>query len=213
VLTPRWSPGETVLLQEVWRGRVWAARPVTVVRDDLETLALWLPRGTRWKVPTPPADAPDGPRGERLARTAVRGDWVFRDEEWPVSTLWLMREGDWHALWFSWHADGSPWGWYVNLQEPFRRARQALATMDCVLDVVVGPDGTWQWKDEDELAAWVAAGAIAPALAERLREEGLRVARRAERGAPPFAGRWPEWRPDPAWPLPVLPADWDSPCR
>lgn len=214
MLTPRWSPGETVLVQEVWQGRVWAARPLTVVHDGLETLALWLPRGTRWKLPEPAPGSPqEQTRGERLSGAASRGDWILADAQWDVSTLWLMREGDWHALWFSWHADGQPWGWYVNLQEPFRRTLRGLVTMDCVLDLVIEPDGSWRWKDEDELEAWMARGAIAPTLAQRLRAEGVRVAKRAERGEPPFAGGWPEWRPDPSWPVPELPDGWDVPCR
>ncbi len=38
-----------------------------------------------------------------------------------MNTLVLMREDDWHALWVSWLDDGAQWGWYVNLQQPYRR--------------------------------------------------------------------------------------------
>jgi hypothetical protein len=29
-----------------------------------------------------------------------------------------------------------------------------------------------------------------------------------ERWEPPFSDGWENWRPDPAWPLPVLPDGW-----
>ena len=206
------APGETAVVQELWDGRVWAARPVRVVRDEGAFAALWFPRGTRWKAPTTPEglSSPED-RGERLAQCALRGEWAFRDAEWDVDTLKLFFEDAWHAVWVSWLPTGEHWGWYVNLQRPFRRTPLGFETMDLVLDVIVDPDRTWRWKDEDELATWVARGACAPELAARLRAEGLAVARRAERDQPPFCWDWPRWRPDPAWELPELPEGWDRP--
>ena len=211
---PGWPPGETVLLQEVWNERVWAARPVRVVRDDGDFVALWFPKGTRWKAPTTPPTRPSEPtRGERLASALVRSDWVFTDAEWELSTLVLMREGAWHALWVSWLDDGEQWGWYVNLQLPYRRTERGFETMDLMLDVTIELDGTWRWKDEDELEVFVERGVFDEALAERLRADGLRVARRAERKEGPFAEQWATWRPDPSLPFPELPVGWDELCR
>jgi Protein of unknown function (DUF402) len=208
-VTP-FSPGETVVLQEVWRGRVWAARPMRVVRDDGDLVALSFPRGTQWKAPTSdPARPWNSDRGERLAECAALGDWVFRDAEWDVDTLSLMRRGDWHAVWVSWLPSGEHWGWYVNFQEPFRRSRRGFETMDLMLDLIVDADRTWRWKDEDELATFLERGVLDSALCDRIRAEGLRVAARAERNEPPFCDPWPEWRPDPAWEKPELPGGWE----
>jgi protein associated with RNAse G/E len=102
-----------------------------------------------------------------------------------------------------------PWGWYVNLQEPFRRSGFGLETMDLALDVVVEADRSWRWKDEDELALFVEHDAFDAELAQRLREEGLRVAGNLERDEPPFSEPWHEWRPDPGWRIPELPSGWD----
>ena len=208
------APGETVVVQEVWGDRVWAARPQIVVQEDDERAILWFPRGTSWKRPiVPPGRPMDGAsRAARLASCLELGDWVFEDAEWDVSTLVLMRPGDWHALWVSWLEDGRHFGWYVNLQRPFRRTALGYETMDLALDVVVAPDRTWRWKDEDELALFVEHGVFDPALAERVRDEGLRVAGRAERNDPPFDEPWPAWQPDPAWPQPQLPRGWDELC-
>jgi len=210
----RWAAGDTVVVQEIWKGRVWAARPMTVVRDDGDVVALWFPKGTRWKAPSTPPHRPREPtRGERLATSAALRDWVFTDSEWPTPTLSLMRAGDWHAVWVSWLDSGELWGWYVNLQQPYRRTARGFTTMDLMLDVIVDPDRSWRLKDEDELEAFVDRGVFERALAERVRAEAVRVARRAERNEPPFSHPWPEWRPDPAWRLPELPDDWDRACR
>ena len=209
-----WPPGADVVVQEIWRDRVWAAKPMKVVRDDGDFVALWLPKGTRWKAPTLHPTLPWAEdRGTRLAECAGSGRWIHRDGEWDGSTLVLMREGDWHALWISWLDSGEQWGWYVNLQLPFRRTERGFATMDLMLDVVIDLDGTWRWKDEDELAVFVECGVFEPALAARVREEGLEVVRRFERDEPPFDEPWPEWRPHASWTLPELPSGWDVPCR
>ena len=209
-MSARFASGETVVVHEVWRDRVWAARPMRVVRDDGEFVALWFPRGTRWMAPIDdPARDWDGDRGELLDACAASGSWTHRELKCVVETLQLLRAGDWHALRVSWLPDGEPWGWYVNLQEPFRRSATGFETMDLALDVLVEPDRSWRWKDEDELETFVARGVFGPELPPRLRDEGLRVATKAEWREAPFDEPWHDWRPDPAWELPALPAGWD----
>jgi hypothetical protein len=135
-----WSQGDTIVLQEVWQGRVWAAR-----RD--------------------------------------------------VSTLSVLRAGDWHALWTPWQPDGTHWGWYVNLQQPFARTRLGFETMDLAFEV------------------FVERGVFDAETAARIREEALQLARRAERNEPPFDESPPRWPPHPTWKRPELPEGWDQPCR
>jgi Protein of unknown function (DUF402) len=210
----RHAPGEQVLVQEIWRDEVWAARPMKVVHDQDDYVALWFPEATRWKAPVPPPGRSwENSRGEWIATCLERGEWAFVDREWDVSTLVLMRPGDWHALWCSWR-DGQHLSWYVNLQEPFRRTNGGFETMDLALDVIIPADrGDWYWKDEDELATFVERGVFDEELAVRLREEGLRVVGRAERSEWPFADGWPDWRSDPSWGRPELPDEWRERCR
>lgn len=207
------TPGANVVVQEVWRERVWAARPMTVVDDDGDLVVLWFPKGTTWKRPTAERQIANESRGMRLARCLSVGEWVFEDARWDVSTLVLVRSGEWHAIWVSWLDDGAQWGWYVNLQRPFRRTALGLETMDLMLDVLIENDRSWRWKDEDELETFVDTGVFDEALAEQLRAEGLRVARRAERNESPFDRPWASHRPDPSAPHPVLPDGWDVLCR
>jgi hypothetical protein len=95
-----------------------------------------------------------------------------------------------------------------------RRSRgRALVPARDTLDVIVELDGSWRWKDEDELAVFVERGVFDRALAERVRDERLGVVRRAARHEPPFDATWRGWRPDPRWPHPELADGWDEWCR
>lgn len=207
-----WERGQTIVHQEVWSGRVWAARPLVVVEDTNERMLLWIPKGTVRKVPaTPPSrlDPPD--RQARIVENLSRCDWVLGEHEWDVSSLWILRPVDWHAVWVSWLDDGSHYGWYVNLQYPFRRTVIGIETMDLMLDIVAEPDLSWRWKDEDEFAELLHCGVLDRSTGLRVRREADLVIDRIESGSPPFSEAWPAWRPDPSWPIPALVDDWDNP--
>jgi predicted RNA-binding protein associated with RNAse of E/G family len=125
-----------------------------------------------------------------------------------------------HVLSFAWpetpyavllffRPDWTTWSWYVNLQDPPERSAVGFNTMDHELDVIVELDGSWRWKDEDELAEAIRRGVIAPEDEWRLRTDGERAVRRILHGEPPFDRDWSTWRPDPSWPAPELPPGWD----
>jgi predicted RNA-binding protein associated with RNAse of E/G family len=207
-----WPTGEAIVVQEVWRGRLWAARPVIVVEARPDELVLWCPKGAPRKIPVTraPSTALKQSRGERLAACLASGDWVLADSTWDVSTLWLLRDADWHSIWVSFLDTGEQFGWYVNFQEPTRRTPRGLQTMDLALDIVVEPDrSSWRWKDEDEFDLFLARGLLSPETGARVREEAAAVIERLGRNDPPFDSDWPRWKPDPTWGIPALPADWD----
>ena len=205
-----WLPGEVVVVQELWRSRLWAARPVVVVQDEGDTLALWCPRGTVRKVPTTPSNR-DQPatRSAWFADLLTSCDWTLVDSVWDVSTLWLLREGDWHAIWISYLETGEHWGWYINLQEPFRRTSRGIQTMDLMLDILVEPDRSWRWKDEADFEMLVTQGLLSAPDAHHVRSEAAQVVARIEQGEPPFDGTWLDWLPDQTWSLPSLPVGWE----
>jgi len=207
----RWISGETIVLQEIWRGRLWAARPLIVVDDSNDRLVLWCPHGTKRKIPaTPPGRRRPATRLDHVRESLIRGDWVLEDHEWDVSTLWLLEPGAWHAVWVSFLPDGRHLGWYVNLQEPYRRTPRGIQAMDMMLDIVVAPDRSWRWKDEDEFEAVVDAGLYADATVLAIREEAASVIRLIENWLVPFDEPWPEWRPPTGWSIPLLPKGWDQ---
>ena len=72
------QPGDVVAIREIWNGRVWYARPATVVRDDAEPHDAPRPAARPCKEPvdgdgTPAAD-PDRPTG-RLSDTQRGETW------------------------------------------------------------------------------------------------------------------------------------------
>lgn len=100
--------------------------------------------------------------------------------------------------------------WYVNIQTPLRRTDIGFDYMDHTLDIIIEPGGEWTWKDEDELAEAVDRKIFTAAEADDFYEAGNAAIEHMRRGAPPFDEDWSMWRPDPDWPIPDLPEDWDS---
>jgi hypothetical protein len=197
-LTPGYRPGDQALLREVWQGKVWAVRPVTVVRDKPDLVALHIAHGTMWKRPV----ARDG---RRLRLPAE--DWWLEDAVWQGSTLRLTRPCDAHSVEVLRDAAGRFVCWYINIEEPMRRSPLGFDYMDHALDIVVSPDlARWRWKDEDELAEGVAKGVFSADQARAIRAEGERALERLLAREPPLDEPWQDWRPDPAWPVPALPA-------
>ena len=200
-----WSAGEVVIHQEVWAGRVWAARPLIVVDDAEEQTLLWIPHGTRRKVPLTPPHRTDPPDiHARTIENLHHRDWVLGDHRWDVSSLWILTPGRWHSTWVSWRPDGSHLGWYVNLQRPMRRNAVGFEAMDLMLDVVAEPDLSWRWKDRDEFDEIVRRGIFDEGLARKVMSEAIAVIDDIEHRKPPFDSDWPGWRPDATWGLPSL---------
>jgi len=76
--------------------------------------------------------------------------------------------------------------------------------------VTIPPDrSTWAWKDEDELAEAIEGGLFTEEDAARFHYWGERAVEHILLREPPFDEDWTSWRPDPAWPVPALPAGWD----
>ncbi len=139
-------------------------------------------------------------------------EWALEDAVWERARwLQLLEPGAAHAIHLWWLApDWQFAGWYVNLQEPFLRTELGLDYMDHMLDIVIDPDLSWRWKDEDEIAEAVSIGLVTQDWADEVRREGERVIGRLEARQSPFRDGWEHWRPDPDWPLPELPEGWDD---
>jgi hypothetical protein len=204
-----WTPGEQVL----WRYRgngtdaVHIARPVTVVRDDAELLAVWMAPGTPVVRPVLADGTPV--HREPLATRYVKPRTTRVENWWGAGVLKLARPGEPWSVWLFWDQEWRFRSWYVNLEEPLRRWSRGVDSEDHFLDISVQPDRSWRWLDEDEFAQAQADGLMPAALAAQVRQAGLRAVDVIRAWGPPFRDRWQDWRPDPDWPVPALPADWD----
>ena len=196
----RFEPGETVALRQTWDGRVWAARPATVVEDAPGQTMLFIPIGIHWMAPFHD--------GQRLKIPQTEFELVPQRYE-ETSALSFSWPDTWYAVLLFQRPDGSPSSWYVNLEEPLRRTQIGFDSLDHELDAIVELDGSWRWKDEDDLAEAIRRGVIPAEEEPRLRADGERAVRRILDREPPFDRDWTPWRPDPSWPVPVLPEGWD----
>jgi hypothetical protein len=175
--------GDVIEVRSVYKGRPRWGFPHTVVADDGARFVLHLAPGAEgyWM-----GRDPDGRYLERWAR----GDDP-RPHTWQRHhILSLTRRGDAHSLWHFWDEEWTFVCWYVQLHAPMRETDGALETTDHALDVLVEPDGTWRWKDEDDLAECVRLGIFTPEEAAAVRTEGERVI-----AVKPWPTGWEAWRP------------------
>ncbi|MGW7353566.1 cytidylyl-2-hydroxypropylphosphonate hydrolase [Streptomyces sp. NPDC054784] len=207
-----WAPGDRVL----WRYRANGAgrdgvphicRPVTVVRDTPDLLAVWVAPGTVCVKPqladgTPVHREPLATRYTK-PRTTVTSPWF------GTGVLKLARPGDPWSVWLFWDRGWRFKNFYVNLEEPRTRWSGGVDSEDHFLDIVVLPDGRWEWRDEDEFAEARRVGLLDEAGARRVREAGRAAVEEIREWGSPYADGWEHWRPDPHWPVPSLPDDWD----
>jgi hypothetical protein len=208
----RFAPGRMVLRRHFMRdhqlARVWAGH---VAADDGHGLWLWVATGSVFR----DVGAADG----RAFRDVPFAEWgrtarTLRELRWQGDVLMLHPHECAYSVWFFFDR-GSFRNWYVNLERPGVRwddgAAAGLDTVDHDLDLVIAPDRSWRWKDEDEFAAhlacpdvyWVDDGAA-------VRAAGREVVKLIEAGEFPFDGTGCDFRPDPRWPVPAaLPPGWD----
>ncbi|MGW7368815.1 cytidylyl-2-hydroxypropylphosphonate hydrolase [Streptomyces sp. NPDC054841] len=210
----RWAPGEHIL----WRyrgngsGEVHICRPVTVVRDSAELLAVWMAPGTECVKPvltdgTPVHHEPLATR-YTAPRTTVRSRWF------GTGVLKLARPGEAWSVWLFWEQGWQFKNWYVNLEEPHLRWTGGVDSEDHFLDIAVRPDRSWRWLDEDEFGQAQAAGLMGAGQARRVRAAGRDAIEAIKAWGPPYSDGWEDWRPDPRWSVPELPADWNrTPAR
>ncbi len=202
------------MLRRNWRaGRISLAQATLVVADDEQGLRVWLPAGAGWGRIL----AADGRSHHDAPIDQLGDDAAFTPLTWQDNDvlIWMPPDAA-HSVWWLWDAHtGGFAGWYVNLEAPSVRWDDGdvagVDTADHALDVLVAPDRTWRWKDEEEFASrtghplyWSAPEADA------IRAEGERLAKRAEAEAFPFDGSWLDFHPDPAWQVPTrFPAGWN----
>lgn len=200
-----WFPGAHVVTREIVHDKVWTVRPVTVVRDDPDLIALYMAPGTIYKHPR----LPDR---DEIPKLLIARDWRLVDVAWTGGgALYLSRPGEQAMVVAFWHEDHVTLrSWYVNLQTPLVRSRLGFEYLDLALDIVISPDrATWRWKDEEDLAVLVERGLISPERAGALRALGERIVATRHDPDSLLAVGWERWRPPPEWHLPTVPPGWD----
>jgi len=190
-------PGATVLRREVLHGRPWVVTPSRVVVDEPGLLVVFLVPGTRFGYPPHP-----WPHEKQLAGNAT---WRGHGK------LQLHRPDDGYSVDLYWEGPERRFnGWYLNLQDPYRRTELGFDTLDHELDYWAPADGPWSERDREDFERQVVEGKYSPELAERIRRQGKEIEAMLTDGTTWWDPAWASWEPDPDWPVPVLPDGWED---
>jgi Protein of unknown function (DUF402) len=183
--------GDTCVRREVWRGHPWMALATNVIEDCPDLLAIHVPLGA------PFGFVDEHPLGIHPWRAASA--WSGQD------IVMVQRPGEAYSIWCFGDVV------YVNLQDPLRRSAIGFDTFDHELDIIVLPDGTWSFKDDQKLEHSVDLGRFDSKQITAIRQQGALI------GALIGSGHawWTEldtdyrtWSAPSSFPIPVLPAGW-----
>lgn len=210
-MAQHWSsftPGETIVVREQWRDRLWSAVPHRVVATDEDTVISWVPTGTVsvWSSNRRLPVAAGLTREQRklLALRTLEVEQVEAAE--APDKLFFHQRDRWSRVNLGWDpTTGAFRGWYVNFERPPALTSTGVTSMDLVIDIWVDPDRTWRWKDAEDFDRAISEGVHPPELRPVIAAEADLVVRAIDQGSGPFADHWTRFRPDPRWALPVLP--------
>ena len=193
----RWRPGDVIVRRDVLNdGRAWLEIPVIVVLDEPQLLATFIAGGAPLRFPPGRWPTPDG-----------RHPWHANDRWRGHGVLMLQRPDEMYAVWVFWEGSERRFaGWYLNIQEPFRRTPAGYDTQDLELDVLVDGDGSWTLKDDEALPERVAEGRFTSEQIAAIRAQGRRITDMLDAGERWWSEGWASWTPDPSWPVPTFPA-------
>jgi len=123
----------------------------------------------------------------------------------------LQRPWESYAVWHFWDGPERAFaGWYLNLQDPFRRTAVGYDTQDLELDVWMPSHGSWSFKDEELLEVRVREGRFTRDEVASIRTLGDEIGAMLDRGEQWWDESWTTWQPDPVWRGPALPGGWEN---
>jgi hypothetical protein len=203
------------------------AWPHVVVEDTPELLALSLPQGT----PTEIIDLAQ-PKSDRVHTTwgvdtvrlmfpgkaySIRLEWTPDPyEERPKKPQALYAEQPDPSAYYRQRSHpfaGIPEhtfrGWVVNLEAPFVRTSIGVDSTDGALDVLVAPDYTWRWKNEQYMPTLVDLGIYREQDVEAFRAAGEDAIKLIESRQFPFDGSYLDWHAPSDWTIPQAQPGWE----
>jgi hypothetical protein len=199
-----WNQGAQIALREHWNGRVWTVRPVTVVADAPDLIALYMVPGTTYKHPR---DI-DG----NLVPHFLPDKWVLIDTQWRGGgALYLAPPGEWYVIMGLFGDDNERIErWHVNLQTPYRRTPLGFDYLDQELDIVADRDLTsWSWRDEEKFLDARRRGRISFEQATHVRQVGEGILAQLQAHRLTLPDQWRNWRPQEHWAIPPIPHGWN----
>ena len=204
-----WRSGDVIVWRGVFRNQVWHAQPVIVVKDTPEELCVTLLPGTECVAPEGYLDGKD----------SAKRRWSFKDKDWKLENyawrtnrlLILLEPNTYYSTMFFWRADSNDFLlYYINFQLPFQRSHCGIDTLDLDLDLIINPDFSFRWKDEDDYQKAIDHEVIMPEWTQAIEIAKKEIFYKLEKRQYPYDGSWLNWMPDPDWLPPKLPKNWDK---
>jgi predicted RNA-binding protein associated with RNAse of E/G family len=139
-------------------------------------------------------------------------DWQLAKYTWQTNRLLLIFEPEkYYSTILFWNHESNQFlCYYINFQIPFRRNYSAIDTLDLDLDIVIYPDFTYKWKDEDDFQLAIEHGIISLEWVKGIEDAKPEIFDKLENRQYPFDTSWLNWLPDSSWFPPKLPKNWDK---
>ena len=204
-----WKLGEAVSWRGIYRERVWHAQTTIVVKDTSDEIVLALLPGTECIAP----------EGYLNGKASNKRRWNFKERYWETQNyLWRtnrlllsLEPEKYYSIMHFWDQASNKFScYYVNFQLPFKRGHNTVDTLDLDLDMIVNPDLSFVWKDEDDYRKAIDHGIILPEWVAGIEDAKHEIFEKLAKRQYPFDGAWLNWVPDPNWEPPKLPANWDK---
>ena len=204
-----WRSGDVIVWRGTYRNRVWHAQPVIVVKDTPEEMCVTLLPGTECVAPEGYLDGKDSTKRRWSFKEK---DWKLENYAWRTNRLLILLEPDtYYSTMFFWRADSNDFLlYYINFQLPFQRSHCGIDTLDLDLDLIINPDFSFQWKDEDDYQKAIDHEVIMPEWTQAIEIAKKEIFNKLEKRQYPYDGSWLNWMPDPNWLPPKLPKNWDK---
>jgi len=203
-----WEPSDVIAWRGIYRGRIWHVQPTILVKDSPEEIVLTLLPGTECIAEE---TYPKGKNGQRRWYF-VDHDWQLAKYTWQTNRVLLIFEPEkFYSTILFWNQESNNFlCYYINFQLPFQRNHCTVDTLDLDLDLIIHPDFTYQWKDEDDYQNAIEYGLISSEWMQGIEEAKPEIFNKLEKRQYPFDSSWLDWKPDRSWSPPTLPDNWDK---
>jgi protein associated with RNAse G/E len=190
-----WKPGDVIAWRGIYRERIWHTFPVTVIKDTPQEMVLSLVPGT---VCMFEENYPKGKKAGKRRWDFTVDDWTLTNFTWHTNrVLFVIEPGKYYSIMHFWnHGTNEFSGYYVNFQQPFTRSHCGIDAIDLDLDLDVGPDLSFRWKDEDDYQKAIEHGLVPAEWMQGIESARSEVVERLENRQYPFDGAWLNWTPD-----------------
>ena len=201
------SPGDPVMLRNCgfFMGDGWCT-PHALVQETPDLVVLFRPEGVQtqiWQME----------RQEFVEMPVTRMDMLrlmFPGRMYAIELFFDAGKGT--PPYSIFEGEGRFRGWKVNMEAAFRRTPIGFDTTDHFVDIVVKPDLTWYWKDEEDMRQWRKKGAYQPGEIESFLAAGREAEEMIKRRLAPFDEVWSNWQDESlaGRPLPKVPEGWEQ---